>query len=144
MLGWPRLVRDMEASLDKLARNRLKHNCMKGKKLGIVVERLGEGSKRQTTDASRQFIAADNTEALVTVDDVAHRVAREIVLSKFDMTTCASAYVVERDDTLTLRSKQHGAHQPFVDTAQTCGDLWRPLFGQEDQVGSLSGVAARY
>ena len=72
----------------------------RGNKLGTVVTSCEEGNKTIITEVLRQFTAADNARALVTIGvEAKHRVARVIVLPTFDLATC----VHDRNDVLICR-----------------------------------------
>ena len=50
------------------------------------------------------------------------REVQKIVLANFDKDTYPYACVTERDDVLTLRRKEHGTQNFFVDTSKMPGE----------------------
>ena len=80
------------------------------KHVGMVVKSLDEGMEERIT-------VAHNAKAEVTMRELAkNKVAREIVSSKFDLTTYGNALVVEGDDVLTRRKSQRirGSHPSYM------------------------------
>ena len=102
-------------------------NLTTGNQPGIVMQELVASTKKRIMEALRQFIAVDNTRALVTMGELAKSgEVNPIVLPDFDEDTYPHACVVEGDEVTTLAREEQGKQKLFAHTSQIRAATWEP------------------